>query len=69
MKKIFLNLIKIYQILISPLFGKNCRFYPSCSEYTFQAIKKDGLIIGCWKSLKRIFRCHPGSSGGIDFLS
>ncbi|MGB9835280.1 MAG: membrane protein insertion efficiency factor YidD [Candidatus Saccharicenans sp.] len=66
MKYIFLGLIKIYQWLISPLLGHNCRYYPTCSEYTYQAIKKYGLIRGSYLGGKRILRCHPFHEGGID---
>jgi len=68
MKKILVFFIKKYQKYISPLFGKNCRFYPSCSEYTKQAIEKYGAIKGCFIGLKRILRCNPFSKGGYDPL-
>ncbi len=75
-KKFFLFLIRIYQKTLSPDTGwwsyKNpyghCRFYPTCSEYTYQAIQKYGILRGGWKGLKRIIRCHPFSSGGYDPL-
>lgn len=68
MKKIALLLIKFYQNGISPLFGGRavCRFYPSCSEYTKQAIEKYGAFRGTWLGLKRILRCRPGGSFGYD---
>lgn len=68
-KNIFLGAIQLYQIYISPLLGKNCRFWPSCSEYTSQAIKKYGLLSGGSKGLKRIISCHPWHQGGIDALN
>lgn len=68
MKKIFIFLIRIYQKYISPLLGNNCKFYPSCSEYTKQAIEKYGIIRGCFLGIKRILRCHPFSKGGYDPL-
>jgi len=61
-----LNLIKFYQKFISPNLGQNCRFYPSCSEYTYQAIGKYGLLKGFWMGIKRILRCNPFNKGGID---
>ena len=61
-------LIKLYQKYISGLFGKKCRFYPTCSEYTKQAIDKYGIIKGTFKGLKRILKCHPFHKGGIDYL-
>ncbi|MBV1789540.1 membrane protein insertion efficiency factor YidD [Marinobacterium sp. D7] len=58
--------IRVYQYLISPLLGSNCRFYPSCSHYSLEAIETHGPLRGCWLGLKRILRCHPFSEGGID---
>lgn len=65
MKKLALFLISIYQ-KISSLTPPRCRFYPTCSEYTKQAIIKYGLFKGSWLGLKRIFRCHPLNDGGYD---
>jgi len=66
MKKIFLFLIRIYQKIISPWTPKSCRFYPTCSEYSKQAIKKYGAFKGGWMGFKRIIRCHPFNPGGYD---
>lgn len=66
MKKIFLNSIKFYQNLISPILGHHCRFYPSCSKYSYMAIQKYGVVRGLRRGLKRITRCHPWNEGGID---
>ena len=66
-KKVFLKLIRFYQIFISPLLGNNCRFYPSCSEYCAQAIEKYGLFRGLELGVKRILKCHSWNSGGVDF--
>jgi putative membrane protein insertion efficiency factor len=66
MKKIALALIKGYQILISPLLGRNCRFYPTCSEYTHEAIQKHGLFKGILLGTKRLLKCHPFHAGGVD---
>ncbi len=71
MKKVFVWLINQYQKHISALLGtKNihCKFYPSCSEYTKQAIEKYGAIKGIIKGIERIFRCNPFSKGGYDPL-
>ena len=65
---ILLNLIKGYQKLISPFLPKSCRFYPSCSEYTKLALKKYGMLKGCWMGIKRICKCHPFHPGGYDPL-
>ncbi|WP_228840595.1 membrane protein insertion efficiency factor YidD [Parachlamydia sp. C2] len=65
-KKIFIFLIKIYQLTISPLLGLTCRFYPSCSHYMIEALQKHGIFKGAWLGLKRIARCHPWNPGGHD---
>ncbi len=65
MKKVFLFLISIYQ-KFSRLTPSVCRFYPTCSEYTKQAILKYGILKGGWLGIKRIARCHPGNEGGYD---
>lgn len=66
MKTILLFLIKLYKKLISPLFPPHCRFYPSCSEYSYQAIEHHGPLKGLWYSLVRISKCHPLHEGGFD---
>ncbi len=68
MKKIFIFMIEKYQKHISKLLGNNCRFYPSCSEYTKQALEKYGCIKGLFLGIKRIVRCNPFSKGGYDPL-
>lgn len=65
MKKILLFLIGIYQ-KISKFTPPACRFYPTCSEYTRQAIVKYGVLKGGWLGIKRICRCHPWNEGGYD---
>jgi uncharacterized protein len=70
----FLWLIKLYQRTISPDYGwykslfpyGYCKFYPTCSKYGYQTIKKDGLIIGLFKTAWRILRCNPWTKGGVD---
>jgi uncharacterized protein len=59
-------LIWCYQRFLSPLIGQQCRFYPTCSEYTKQAIIMHGFFHGCYLGLKRILRCHPLNPGGFD---
>jgi putative membrane protein insertion efficiency factor len=66
MKFLIKNLILFYQRFFSPIFGKKCRFYPSCSEYTILAVEKYGVLKGIWKSIFRILRCHPFNPGGVD---
>jgi uncharacterized protein len=67
MKSIFLGLIWLYQWTIGPLIGNRCRFYPSCSNYSKEALQKYGVFKGLWLTLRRIFRCHPWHPGGVDF--
>ncbi|HMN23236.1 MAG TPA: membrane protein insertion efficiency factor YidD [Ignavibacteriaceae bacterium] len=62
----FILLIKIYQLLISPLFPSSCRYSPTCSHYTLEALKKYGLFKGSWLGIKRISRCHPWGGSGYD---
>jgi putative membrane protein insertion efficiency factor len=62
----FIILIKIYQLLISPLFPSSCRYTPTCSHYTVEALKKYGLFKGGWLGIKRISRCHPWGGSGYD---
>jgi putative membrane protein insertion efficiency factor len=66
MKKIILFLIRGYRKFISPLLGHNCRFYPTCSVYTYEAIEKYGLLKGIFLGTKRLLRCHPFHPGGVD---
>ena len=68
MKRFNLLLIKGYQNFISPILGKNCRFYPSCSTYAYDAIDKYGNRKGIWLSIKRVMKCHPFHPGGVDQL-
>jgi putative membrane protein insertion efficiency factor len=62
----FVFLIKIYQFLISPIIGKNCRFNPTCSNYALEALKKHGLFLGMYYSITRILKCHPWGGSGHD---
>lgn len=59
-------IIHVYRIGISPLFPPSCRFYPTCSAYTLEAIKKYGAGKGSLLGIRRILRCHPGNPGGYD---
>lgn len=64
--KIAIKLITVYQYTLSLLIGNQCRFYPSCSHYTQEAIELHGVIKGCYFGGKRILRCHPWHEGGFD---
>ena len=59
-------LIRAYQLVLSPLIGPCCRFYPSCSHYAIEAIESHGSLRGAWLTLKRISRCHPWHEAGFD---
>lgn len=63
---VIIQLIRIYQLTISPFLGSRCRFYPSCSCYSQIALTRYGLVKGIFLTLKRLLRCHPFHSGGID---
>lgn len=67
-KKLFVFPIRLYQRFISPLLGSNCRHYPTCSQYAIEAIEEWGVITGIWLGLKRIFKCHPWGTQGIDLV-
>ncbi|OQA34136.1 MAG: putative membrane protein insertion efficiency factor [Betaproteobacteria bacterium ADurb.Bin341] len=66
MKKLVLWLIHAYRYAISPLLGPSCRFFPTCSEYAAEAVRRYGVSHGGWLAIKRILRCHPWNSGGFD---
>ncbi|MBO5141873.1 MAG: membrane protein insertion efficiency factor YidD [Clostridia bacterium] len=66
MSKFLIFLIRIYQNTLSPLIGKNCRYTPTCSEYTIEAILEYGSIKGILMGIKRIIKCNPCFKGGYD---
>jgi uncharacterized protein len=66
MRHVLKFLIRAYQLALSPLLGPRCRFYPSCSHYTLEAIESHGALRGSWLGAKRICRCHPFHEGGFD---
>lgn len=68
MKKISIFLIKLYKLIFSPLMGNQCRFHPTCSQYTKEAIEKYGFLKGWRLGIKRILRCNPFCKGGYDPL-
>jgi putative membrane protein insertion efficiency factor len=59
-------LIRCYQLAIAPLLGPRCRFYPSCSEYSMESLRRHGVLRGLWLTVRRIVRCHPWHPGGYD---
>ncbi|MEX2238829.1 MAG: membrane protein insertion efficiency factor YidD [Dehalococcoidia bacterium] len=66
MSWILLSAIKLYRATLSPMLGGHCRFEPSCSRYSEQAIKTYGALRGSWMTVKRLARCTPFSRGGLD---
>lgn len=66
MKYILMAIIRLYQWFISPFFPPSCRFEPTCSHYSYEAINRFGFFKGLWLSAKRISKCHPYRDGGYD---
>ena len=63
---ILIKLIKCYKFLISPLLGQSCRYLPTCSDYSIEALKTYGFFKGLFLSIKRVLSCHPWGQGGFD---
>ena len=68
LSKLFIYLVKFYQRYISPLKGPTCRFYPTCSQYSIEAIQKYGALKGIYLTIRRLLKCHPFHEGGYDPL-
>lgn len=66
LKKIMIAFFRFYQIVISPLKPPTCRFYPTCSHYGIESVKRFGPFKGGWLTIKRILKCHPLHPGGLD---
>jgi putative membrane protein insertion efficiency factor len=66
MSKLLVLLIQAYRYTLSPMLGRSCRFFPSCSEYAIEALQRHGAVRGTWLATKRITRCHPWHPGGFD---
>ncbi len=66
MRRALILIVRLYQWVISPLLGPRCRFHPSCSHYTIEALERHGLVRGLYLSVRRIARCHPWHPGGLD---
>ena len=65
-KKLLIKTIKLYQLLLSPLLGSNCRFEPTCSQYFIEAVEINGVLKGSVMGIKRLLKCHPLHPGGFD---
>ena len=66
MRRAVVQLIRLYQVTLSPLLGPRCRFQPTCSGYAIEAVQIHGVLRGGWMSVRRIGRCHPFNAGGVD---
>ncbi|RMG59979.1 MAG: membrane protein insertion efficiency factor YidD [Gammaproteobacteria bacterium] len=66
MKRVLILLVRGYQLTLSPFLGQHCRFTPTCSCYTIDALRCHGALKGSWLGLKRLLRCHPWAEGGYD---
>ncbi len=66
MARILIYIVKAYQLVLSPFFGQQCRFYPTCSQYAVEALQKHGAIAGSYYTVHRLLRCHPWCDGGHD---
>ncbi|MEM7101011.1 MAG: membrane protein insertion efficiency factor YidD [Pseudomonadota bacterium] len=68
MSRFLLIAIRAYQITLSPWIGRQCRFYPTCSDYSREAIIQHGPWKGAWLTVRRLSKCHPFNPGGVDFV-
>ncbi len=68
MKTVLVWLLRGYQLLLSPMLGQNCRFYPTCSHYAIEALRTHGAARGSWLAARRVCRCHPWNAGGVDLV-
>jgi hypothetical protein len=66
MARILVSIVKAYQLVLSPFFGQQCCFYPTCSHYAVEAIQKHGALRGSYYTVRRLLRCHPWCDGGHD---
>ncbi|MDL2358013.1 MAG: membrane protein insertion efficiency factor YidD [Pseudomonadota bacterium] len=68
MNRMLVWLVRAYQLLLSPMMGQSCRFYPTCSNYSIEAIRTHGAARGSLLAVRRVCRCHPWNDGGVDLV-
>jgi hypothetical protein len=66
MRRLLVALFRAYQYVLSPWWGRQCRFFPSCSNYAIEAVERHGSLRGSWLAVRRVLRCHPWNPGGHD---
>jgi putative membrane protein insertion efficiency factor len=66
LRPLLIGFLRLYRLLISPLYGQVCRFHPSCSAYALEAVTVHGSLKGSWLAVRRLGRCHPWAAGGYD---
>lgn len=68
MSTLIIAVLKLYRLVVSPLYGQRCRYYPSCSAYALRAVEIHGALRGSWLATRRLGRCHPWTPGGVDLV-
>ncbi len=68
MNKLLVLLLRAYQLLLSPMMGQSCRFYPTCSNYAIEAVRTHGAARGSLLAARRVCKCHPWNEGGVDLV-
>ena len=64
--RLLIGLVRLYRYLLSPWWGAQCRFTPTCSEFAIEALRRHGALKGAWLAARRVSRCHPWHAGGFD---
>jgi hypothetical protein len=68
MKHVLIALLKAYRLVVSPMYGQTCRYYPTCSAYALGSVERHGALRGSWLAVRRLGRCHPWCEGGVDLV-